>query len=130
MQAVMILTVAFALLTGYLEHTTSEAEASSSSVMASVVRINQALPEVPVPVPEQQVYTFQHTAVTPALDLSLPFNLREGPAYQRQPSSFINRINQRKTDREKVTYEAELVFDAHKGEDITGGKINIKIPLT
>ena len=28
-----------------------------------------------------------------------------------------------------ITYEAELVYDADKGKDITGGKVNITIPF-
>ncbi len=30
----------------------------------------------------------------------------------------------------RISYDAELVYDAEKGEDITGGKVNIKIPLS
>jgi len=30
---------------------------------------------------------------------------------------------------EQVSYSAELIYDAEKGENITGGKVNIRIPL-
>lgn len=60
------------------------------------------------------------------LDLKLP-KLNNVPSIFKTQSRVRNLFI--KTEREEITYKAELVYDADKGEDITGGKVNIEIPF-
>ena len=45
----------------------------------------------------------------------------------KKPLSLRNLFKKRKVPG--VSYRAELVYDAVKGEDITGGKVHFKFPL-
>lgn len=67
-----------------------------------------------------------------SLNLKLPSlqtissRYRASKPYQAQQTLF-NLF--RKRNEPEIRYSAELVYDLDKGEDITGGKVNIQIPL-
>jgi hypothetical protein len=54
---------------------------------------------------------------------------------QRYSAGFARKTQQnpmnlfRRGDTQEISYSAELVYDLEKGENITGGKVNIRIPL-
>ena len=68
------------------------------------------------------------TIISSSLYTSLPAtNPHRASLPVNKQSPLSNLFKQRKAP--KVSYRAELVYDAVKGEDITGGKINIRLPL-
>ncbi|MGK0501154.1 MAG: hypothetical protein ACJAYG_002810 [Oceanicoccus sp.] len=70
----------------------------------------------------------QQRPLRPSLNLRIPDLVRfESHQLNNQASSF-DLFNAK--PKSSISYNAELVFDADKGESITGGKINIRIPLS
>lgn len=133
MQALVVLSTVLALLAGYLEWWAPSPHTGSPAVAHVVIRSTQAAPSAAGTSTLRQQQSVAHTVTR----IDKPLNLAL-PATDDSPASLIleaggrslNDLFEGRTERERVTYNAELVFDRETGEDITGGKLNIKIPLS
>lgn len=130
MRSLLVLTMAFALLITYFEQTSPQANALvASSQPARVIRDSIQSGEL-----DRQEATEQVAKSDPApkqkspLNLDLPSLEATTHAMETRASNLLDLFKHQ--TRQKVTYNAELVFDRETGEEITGGKVNIKIPLT
>ncbi len=130
MRSLLTLTLSFALLCAYLElvpHHQHDAMPGQAN-MAKVVRTPQPTREVII---QDRVETLaQHNVViAPAtpLDLSIPaFNnaVDMGHAVKETIGNWFQR-----SDKNKVRYNAQLLFDEKEGADIRGGQVNIIVPF-
>lgn len=134
MQALVVLSTVFALLAGYLEWWAPSHQPESMAATHLVIRT--AAPAVvttpdalPIPLVAKRS---TETRSTKPLNLALPSTLdaEHTSLNQHNGNGTLRDLFERRTERERVTYNAELVFDRESGEDITGGKVNIKIPLS
>ena len=142
MRSLFLLASVFVLLVGYLESTTITAPASVQlTTMTSVIRtplrvqppktdaidVNHAT----LPTQVNDVAPIRQSAKS-SLNLKLP---SENAVKWRDSTGLAANAQRRlmnlfkKEVREQVSYSAELIYDAEKGENITGGKVNIRIPL-
>ncbi len=137
MHTLLTLTAAFALLTGYFEYIIEPASAAKPAHQtAAIIRDAQPTPaEVSSVEPQASPAPQSQTSTPPTikekqmapLNLALPqFKQDHQPLVLRR--SLLLDVFNRQADQE-VSYNAELVYDAEKGESITGGKVNIKIPF-
>lgn len=127
MRSLLVLSAVFAILVAYLESVGQPRQTAIQPLLsAKVIRTpspagepQQTIAKVTPPVAVQR----------PPLNLQLKLPLLDS-IQQRYTDSKSSVLDLFKRDKKpSITYNAELVFDAEKGEDITGGKINIKIPL-
>jgi hypothetical protein len=132
MHAIITLSIAFSVLVTYLENTVNpEQPVASLSSEPTVIRTAK-IAEVNVEqAPKQVTHASEKAvemvrAITP-LNLSIPFSQSNDTLKFQRSKPVIDLFNY--SGKPEVTYNAELVYDAEKGEDITGGKINIRIPL-
>lgn len=146
MQPLFILGLAFTLLATYIESDlTSEETAVSQVYTAKVIRdevhdkkpasIITDISELPS-ASDLTVETIRaRTNTSPELvnnkkidlNLTIPTQSRSELLLRNKNYSMPNLFKFSK--KPTITYEAELVYDAEKGEDITGGKVNITIPF-
>lgn len=77
--------------------------------------------------------SMKNQSSTSSLDLTLPLlsaiKRRVSASFIGTTQSNLLNLFQRQA-RQQIRYSAELVYDAARGENITGGKFNIKIPLS
>lgn len=115
------------MMATYLERTQPKPMAIQPVVAAKVIRSQ------PPPTVGEQVTVVtspKKAAITrdlKPLNLKLPSLENIQRQYVESNSSVLNLFE--KEAGKDITYNAELVFDAASGEDITGGKVNIKIPF-
>lgn len=135
MQPLAVLSAVFALLVGYLEWATPAPGASTyQQPLQTVIRYTSAptrTATTPSTAPARQTAT--QVASSRPLILALPdIGESSGDTLLTVPGNEtpLSDLFEQKSARERVTYNAELVFDRETGEDVTGGKVNIKIPLT
>lgn len=142
MRSLFLLASVFVLLVGYLESTMITAPASVQlTTMTSVIRtplrvqppktaaidVNHAT----LPTQVNDVAPIRQSAKS-SLNLKLP---SENAVKWRDSTGLAANAQRRlmnlfkKEVREQVSYSAELIYDAEKGENITGGRVNIRIPL-
>jgi len=129
MRSILTLTFSFALITAYLEWIAPAANQQAGATQLSQIVRSQAAP-----------ITRNNSALAAAggigerpivkkairaLNLSLPSDNLLGSPELNQPSQLVLEEDTSK----KIRYNAELVYDLEKGEDITGGKVNIEIPF-
>lgn len=140
MRSLLILATVFALLVTYLESTMTRTPDSAHLVTTSSV-IRTPLPvKPPQKILNKTSVATQKNEVTAPIQASLksPLNLKLPlvDAIKRQYAAGLAGKTQRsllnlfkKEIKQQISYSAELVYDAEKGENITGGKVNIRIPL-
>lgn len=137
MQPLIVLSAAFAFLVTYLEWNPD----SSSQLQADYVFAAEVIRDAsanPISSKERRaagaadmrtVKTAPQSRKPLDLDLALPIPMDTAvSAPIKENSLSIDLFETRQ--REGISYEAELVFDRETGEDVTGGKVNIRIPLT
>ncbi|MEH6912327.1 MAG: hypothetical protein V7459_17230 [Oceanicoccus sp.] len=139
MRSLLMLATVFALLVGYLETTMVKAPDSVQLKTVSSVIRTPVLVKPPQPAPVEAVIAViarqENDVATPAkrpLNLKLPtidqikqrYSARFARKTQQNPMNLF-----RREDTQEISYSAELVYDAERGENITGGKVNIRIPL-
>jgi len=77
--------------------------------------------------------SMKNQSSTSSLGLTLPLlsaiKRRVSASFIGTTQSNLLNLFQRQA-RQQIRYSAELVYDAARGENITGGKFNIKIPLS
>lgn len=135
MRSLLVLTAVFTLLVAYFEQTATEAHASLASYQpAKVIRTVKtaaAKPSIdkPVQIAKAAPQPETRSALDLDLNLSLPSMQDTTQALETKATSLLNLFKEQGS-KQKVTYNAELVFDRETGEEITGGKVNIKIPLS
>ena len=142
MRSLFFLATVLVLLVGYLESTKITAPASVQlTTMTSVIRTplqvqppkTAAIDVVHATLPAQanDVAPIPQSAKS-SLNLKLP---SENAVKWRNSTGLTANAQRRlmnlfkKEVGEQVSYSAELIYDAEKGENITGGKVNIRIPL-
>ena len=142
MRSLFFLATVLVLLVGYLESTKITAPASVQlTTMTSVIRTPlQVQPtktaathvvHATLPAQANDVAPIPQSAKS-SLNLKLP---SENAVKWRDSTGLAANAQRRlmnlfkKEVREQVSYSAELIYDAEKGENITGGKVNIRIPL-
>lgn len=136
MRSFLTLTFSFALLTAYLEWfapiTQPQADTSQFS---QIVRAQSAPVEQTEARQSSQPFTRaphqQHPISNQALhvlNLSLPADAVTDSSAIHVPAQLVLESSQPNAAN-KIRYNAELVYDLDKGEDITGGKVNIEIPF-
>lgn len=136
MRSLLTLTFSFALLTAYLEWVAPAAQQqANTSQLSQIVRAQSA--------PVEQTDT-KHNSESLAkaplkqrpiiskafrvLNLSLPEGAVTDNSAIHLPAQLVLESSQQNAAN-KIRYNAELVYDLDKGEDITGGKVNIEIPF-
>jgi len=142
MRSLFFLATVLVLLVGYLESTKITAPASVQlTKMTSVIRTPlQVQPtktaathvvHATLPAQANDVAPIPQSAKS-SLNLKLP---SENAVKWRDSTGLTANAQRRlmnlfkKEVGEQVSYSAELIYDAEKGENITGGKVNIRIPL-
>ena len=142
MRSLFFLATVLVLLVGYLESTKITAPASVQlTTMTSVIRTPlQVQPtktaathvvHATLPAQANDVAPIPQSAKS-SLNLKLP---SENAVKWRDSTGLTANAQRRlmnlfkKEVGEQVSYSAELIYDAEKGENITGGKVNIRIPL-
>ncbi len=124
MRSLLTLTLAFTLLVTYMETMVPETQAAMMpSSQAKVVRTpaNSDMVTAAAAKPANPL---------PKLNLDLPSFSDDTATFSTQESSVLDIFSKTDSEKAAISYNAELVFDAEKGEEITGGKIHIKIPLS
>ncbi|WP_101759852.1 hypothetical protein [Oceanicoccus sp. KOV_DT_Chl] len=119
MRSLLTLTAAFIALVLYLEMMDKPAP----QPIAAHSKIIRTAPKVAV----------KHEPVQVIADKKSPLNLRL-PTFANLKTQYVDSKNSvldlfKKEEKPSISYNAELVFDAEKGESITGGKVNITIPF-
>lgn len=129
MRSLLVLSVCFALLAVYLEQTAPQAHAALASHQPAKVIRHLTEPQA-AQVAVQPAVTIHKAEIRndSPLNLTLPAIQGTDLSLDSRSSSMLNLFDYR--GKEKVSYNAELVFDRETGEDITGGKVHIKIPLS
>lgn len=142
MRSLFFLATVLVLLVGCLESTKITAPASVQlTTMTSVIRTPlQVQPtktaathvvHATLPAQANDVAPIPQSAKS-SLNLKLP---SENAVKWRNSTGLTANAQRRlmnlfkKEVGEQVSYSAELIYDAEKGENITGGKVNIRIPL-
>ncbi len=130
MRSLLTLTLAFALLVTYMETMVPETQAAMTApISAKVVRTEDSNTSATT------VAAAKPAKPQPILNLNLPSfgDIEQSFSTQIQDSpalDIFSKVAKQDAEKTAITYNAELVFDAEKGEEITGGKIHIKIPLS
>ena len=126
MQSLILLAAVFTLMTTYLETTT--AEHSASPQMSTAKAVPAAMPALSANLQTQKISQPIAKAInTIPLNLSIP-SLNSAQQYYSHSKTLA--IDLFKADESpKISYHAELVYDLEKGENITGGKVNVTIPF-
>ena len=134
MRLLLVLSTAFTSLAGYLEHTAPLANSRANQVEYHAAPLSVVRTTPPAPTKTQQIAAA--SAPRPASPIKPPvrqLNLQVPvePAHHMLDTSKPSTLDLfAPLNQGKVTYNAELVFDRETGEDVTGGKLNIRIPLT
>ncbi len=134
MQSLIVLSIVFSLLAAYLEAMSQPQQASIQPLLTAKVIRTAPSSHTTKQINNDREHKLASAKANPT-SLSAPLNLKlQLPLlkdielqYNESKSSMLNLFQQR--HKEAITYNAELVFDAEKGENITGGKVNIKIPF-
>lgn len=135
MQPIAVLSAVFALLLSYLEWMApaSYPTAQQGQVARVIVRDASTADrqQVAVATVKSSPQPIAEKILKP-LNLALPASVEAVQLSQpnAQQTSILSGLFEERSANERVTYNAELVFDRETGEDITGGKVNIKIPLS
>jgi hypothetical protein len=136
MRSILVLTAVIALLATYLESTGRPGNnLVPKPFIAKVIRSqnHQAARAVSGQAHyiKRTVHAVVHTTVssiqTQALNLKLPYLMGIQGNYNSHKSTLLNLFNRKRSP--EISLNAELVYDADKGEDITGGKVNVTIPF-
>ena len=142
MRTLLLLSAVFSLLAVYLEcNPLRTCAPTAHTASATVVRDRHATVEAAADFSREE-NPAQHKPTVASADraadnddtVHLPLNLQLPGVESIQhsldtgKSALIDIFKRR--NQHKVTYKAELVYDQQTGEDITGGKVNIRIPLT
>ena len=140
MRSLLTLTFSFALLAAYLEWVAPATQPQASSSQLSKIVRAQRSPSA------QQVARIENTppnddvssaAAQPmpiiskalrVLNLKLPTGAITDSSALHIPAQLVLSSSE-PNPANKIRYNAELVYDLDKGEDITGGKVNIEIPF-
>ena len=139
MRSLLTLTFSFALLAAYLEWAAPAAtqQQASSSRLSQIVRAQRA------PAAQQVARVENNGDVTSSaerqpipiiskalrvLNLKLPTGAITDSSALHIPAQLVLSSSE-PNPANKIRYNAELVYDLDKGEDITGGKVNIEIPF-
>jgi hypothetical protein len=130
MQTLITLGIAFSLLATYCE--SSVQAVASHSYSGKVVRSAPLLPTSSDPQLIEQISsniieTTEQVETFQPLNLTVPAVKTFHRFYQPTKKSILKLA--KRSAKPQITYNAELVYDLEKGEDITGGKVNIKIPF-
>ncbi len=140
MRSLLILATVFVLLGAYLESTATRAPDNARlTAIAKVIRTPILAEPARVTPSEEAVATAANTlrashqqTVASPLNLKLPL---VDAIKRRYVAGFVGKTQRsllnlfKKEERQEISYSAELVYDAERGENITGGKLNIRIPL-
>ena len=122
MQSLLVLTAVFAMMASYLETTQPEQSSTPQLTMAKIVRSQTPLQTEEKPL---TVIAANHPKVP--LNLKLPTVDSIEQYYFNSQTSVMKLF---KADNSpEISYNAELVYDIEKGENITGGKVNVTIPF-
>jgi len=135
MHSLLILTVSFASMCGYLNWATQQTPDRSMSLagFAKVIRVSIKQPvlksEAPTQIQQKQtVAAIPEQKLTRPLDLSVSFdkdfNIKENLSTRTSQNRWFEQDQEK-----KVSYNARLLFDAKNGTNIRGGLVNITIPL-
>lgn len=135
MRSLLTLSFSFALLAAYLEWAAPVQHQDKPSQLSQIVRSQS------VPTPRADIVSnsdaYHNTAQQPVtatkkalriLNLKLPMGAITDNSAIHLPSQLVLESSTANTAN-KIRYNAELVYDLDKGEDITGGKVNIEIPF-
>ena len=124
MHSILVLTAVFAMMVTYLENNQPKQGVFQQPAIVKVIRSPRNQPII-----EQEAIIVASPAQKPpaALNLTLPSLERLQQHYAKSKSSVMNLF--KANDSPEITYNAELIYDAESGEDITGGKVNITIPF-
>jgi hypothetical protein len=125
MRSLLILGLSFALLLAYMETIVQPTDSNiiQQKSFAKVVRDQAISPTLHNPAKQPS-----HEKIRAILNLELPSTGGFQESFTQSKFALMNVFEQKSSN--EITYNAELVFDADKGENITGGKIHIKIPLS
>lgn len=133
MRSLLLLTLAFTLLVAYCE--TVLRPGTSHAYLAAnhqIVRTTQPAIEPASPAEPAVAVTINNPQTEPNLPLLLNLDIPHSP----KPFKFNTLLPKRSAlklrkaaKKPTVSYNAELVYDIEKGENITGGKVNITIPF-
>ncbi len=142
MHSLLALTLSFGLLWGYLDWTCDDSQqvALQQSQLSRIIR-TEPVPDKPLPRNHplgtdkpRLAATLSEKAsrvATVLLNLKLEMitNIEHSAADNHwQPAKSASFFKEPEAEP-TVSYNAELVFDAKEGESITGGKVNIVIPI-
>lgn len=133
MQPIAVLSAVFALLVTYLEWVSPNPQLANQPLVQAVVRDHVvAQVQTKAVTPTQPARTALVAKTAKPLNLELPTSVEaiQQSLGEDQQQPLLNGLFEERTASERVTYNAELVYDRETGEDITGGKVNIKIPLS
>jgi hypothetical protein len=129
MRYVFALIAGFIALGLYLEQQPSSVNAVASKIQQQPIQraaeIAVATEKPALKAEQRPTQVAKRTAKS--LNLELPHQVVDS-AQLHFPSQHPWQ-NTGRSDRERIRYEAELVYDLEKGEDITGGKVSILIPF-
>ncbi|ARN74634.1 hypothetical protein [Oceanicoccus sagamiensis] len=128
MRSLLTLTLAFALLVAYMETMAPETQAAMTApTLAKVVRTSPTTVEIDF------TATTKPAKSARELNLNLPSLIDIEQSFSAPENTGLDifaKAAKDNTKKDAISYNAELVFDAEKGEEVTGGKIHIKIPLS
>ena len=136
MQSLLTLTFSFVLLSAYLEWVAPPAQQQATPTRLSQIVRTQTDPVIDLETPaNHESYTQTIHKPRPiirkalrVLNLSLPINTLADAGALHMPAQLVLESSEQ-NPATKIRYNAELVYDLDKGEDITGGKVNIEIPF-
>ena len=127
MRSLLTLATAFIALAGYLEVVSQPAQATQQAISNPVIRsqspliAHNAVKEAPAP---RKVAA--NTESKP-LNLQLPSFGELKVQFTEGKEQALNFL--KKDEKPRISYNAELLFDEEKGEDIVGGQVHINIPF-
>lgn len=132
MRSILVLCVAFVTLVTYLETMGRQSDIGEtrSSLVSRVIR-TPSTPKIEVKQTETASTVNKSMVASATAPLNLKLKLTTFNKlrlhYNDSKTSLKNLF--KPVDKTEISYNAELVYDAEKGENITGGKVNIKIPF-
>lgn len=133
MHSLLILTLSFAGMCGYLSWATDKHEQQSISLQgfAKVIRKQVSSAQVKRELTTLKLDSAPIAIVTqlpfnPPLDLSIPvtYTHSETLSFETNGNSWFE-----ENQDQKIQYNAELLFDSKEGNTIRGGQVNITIPM-
>lgn len=137
MRSLLLIVIGAVLAGGYVQWTAQPSEVllqghaaskpakivrTKKASVTNIVEQQQTTPSVTVaktaakPKPQRRVLDLSIPSIDDTTDISFPSKRR---------ANWLKKVNPKET----ISYNAELVFDAKEGSSITGGKVNIRIPL-